>query len=239
MRKLDIDSGIHTVSYTKDNISFLRESFISYPDKVMAVKCVGTPAKVIMERNVYSGDISKVDDSTLCMEGQAGANGVKHCLLIRAIKGNIGIKGRMLHCSADSELLITSETNYYVENYMEQACAVLEAAQRRGYDELKKRHIADVSALTSCCVLSLEYDHLNDSFTPVWDSKYTININTQMKYWPAEVTGLSQLHSPLFEHIKRMVPKGEQGNICEGASMDAQILYDLFGGGAKDSVNYG
>jgi hypothetical protein len=38
----------------------------------------------------------------------------------------------------------------------------------------------------------------NDSLAPPWDSKYTININTEMNYWPAEVTNLSELHEPLL-----------------------------------------
>ncbi len=41
----------------------------------------------------------------------------------------------------------------------------------------------------------------NDSLAPSWDSKYTININTEMNYWPAEVTNLSELHLPLFDLI--------------------------------------
>ncbi len=41
----------------------------------------------------------------------------------------------------------------------------------------------------------------NDSLAPSWDSKYTININTEMNYWPAEVTNLSELHEPLFDLI--------------------------------------
>jgi len=41
----------------------------------------------------------------------------------------------------------------------------------------------------------------NDKMQPSWDSKYTININTEMNYWPAEVTNLSELHEPLFDLI--------------------------------------
>lgn len=48
----------------------------------------------------------------------------------------------------------------------------------------------------------------NDLIFPPWDSKFTININTQMNYWPAEVCNLSELHMPLFEHIMRMLPNG-------------------------------
>ncbi len=41
----------------------------------------------------------------------------------------------------------------------------------------------------------------NDQLAPSWDSKYTININTEMNYWPAEVCNLAELHEPLFDLI--------------------------------------
>ncbi|MBE6895504.1 MAG: glycoside hydrolase family 95 protein [Ruminococcaceae bacterium] len=47
-------------------------------------------------------------------------------------------------------------------------------------------------------------------YESAWDSKYTININTEMNYWPAETCNLSELHTPLFEHIMRMVPNGQK-----------------------------
>jgi len=44
----------------------------------------------------------------------------------------------------------------------------------------------------------------NDQFLPLWDSKYTININAQMNYWPAETCNLTECHEPLFDLIERM-----------------------------------
>ena len=41
----------------------------------------------------------------------------------------------------------------------------------------------------------------NESLKPPWDSKYTVNINTEMNYWPAEVTNLAECHEPLFDMI--------------------------------------
>jgi alpha-L-fucosidase 2 len=38
----------------------------------------------------------------------------------------------------------------------------------------------------------------NDQLAPAWDSKYTVNINTEMNYWPAEVSNLSECAEPLF-----------------------------------------
>lgn len=50
----------------------------------------------------------------------------------------------------------------------------------------------------------------NDSLTPPWDSKYTININTEMNYWLAESGNLSECHLPLFEHLERMKESGKE-----------------------------
>ncbi|MBB3126635.1 alpha-L-fucosidase 2 [Paenibacillus rhizosphaerae] len=48
----------------------------------------------------------------------------------------------------------------------------------------------------------------NDSYTPPWESKYTININVQMNYWPAELLHLPDCHEPLFDLIDRMRANG-------------------------------
>ncbi len=48
----------------------------------------------------------------------------------------------------------------------------------------------------------------NESMQPPWDSKYTININTQMNYWPAETGNLAECHEPLFDLIERMRETG-------------------------------
>ncbi|MBQ8162632.1 MAG: glycoside hydrolase family 95 protein, partial [Clostridia bacterium] len=50
----------------------------------------------------------------------------------------------------------------------------------------------------------------NASFNPPWDSKYTININTEMNYWPAETLNLPEEHLPLFDHLLRMLPHGRE-----------------------------
>lgn len=50
----------------------------------------------------------------------------------------------------------------------------------------------------------------NEEMQPPWDSKFTININTEMNYWPAEICGLSECHLPLFDHLLRMWEKGRE-----------------------------
>lgn len=50
----------------------------------------------------------------------------------------------------------------------------------------------------------------NDEMNPAWDSKYTTNINTQMNYWPAESSNLSECALPLFDMIKELTDQGTQ-----------------------------
>lgn len=45
---------------------------------------------------------------------------------------------------------------------------------------------------------------------PPWGCKYTININTQMNYWPAELLGLGKCHLPLFELMLKMSDNGRK-----------------------------
>ncbi len=48
----------------------------------------------------------------------------------------------------------------------------------------------------------------NHLMTPPWESKYTININTEMNYWPAESTNLSECHEPLLHMVSELVENG-------------------------------
>lgn len=48
----------------------------------------------------------------------------------------------------------------------------------------------------------------NPMVRPPWSSNYTININTEMNYWPAEVTNLSELHRPLLSLIGSVAATG-------------------------------
>ena len=50
----------------------------------------------------------------------------------------------------------------------------------------------------------------NKDMLPPWDSKYTININAQMNYWPAESCNLSECHMPLFGLLEKMVKNGRK-----------------------------
>ncbi|MDP0499390.1 MAG: glycoside hydrolase family 95 protein [Verrucomicrobiota bacterium JB022] len=50
----------------------------------------------------------------------------------------------------------------------------------------------------------------NDSINPPWGSKYTININTEMNYWPANPTGLGELNEPLWALLEDLAKTGRR-----------------------------
>ena len=60
----------------------------------------------------------------------------------------------------------------------------------------------------------------NDKKNAPWDSKYTININAEMNYWPAEVCNLSETAEPLFAMIR---------DLSETGAKTAKVMYDCGG----------
>ncbi len=49
----------------------------------------------------------------------------------------------------------------------------------------------------------------NNRLAPPWDSKYTININTEMNYWPAEITNLAECTEPLIKMVEDLAVTGQ------------------------------
>lgn len=49
----------------------------------------------------------------------------------------------------------------------------------------------------------------NDRMDAPWDAKYTININTEMNYWPAEKDNLPEMHEPLIKMVKELSVTGQ------------------------------
>jgi alpha-L-fucosidase 2 len=68
----------------------------------------------------------------------------------------------------------------------------------------------------------------NDQMSPPWGSKYTININTEMNYWPAETTNLAECAEPLA----RMV-----GELAETGARTAKVQYGARGWVAHHNTN--
>ncbi|MGW7680493.1 glycoside hydrolase family 95 protein [Kribbella sp. NPDC054772] len=60
----------------------------------------------------------------------------------------------------------------------------------------------------------------NEHLQPPWSSNYTVNINTEMNYWPAETTSLSECHEPLLRYV---------GELARAGRRTAEVLYGANG----------
>ncbi len=289
-RELDMETGIATVTYKSADITYRREVFVSYPDKVMVVH-VSTDKKgslnvqatvktaftdiITNERNalvidgtwkntkpqVNSWNWLIADSKDTGMRFRVAVNAMAEGGTVEISDGKINIRG------SDATTFILSAATSYV-NYddisadpSERTDKVLSSISGKSYTDLLKTHIADFSNLMGRVHL-----HLNDNgahadkpidkriaalkddgrdinleglvfqfgryalvsssrsggqtanlqgiwnqdLLPPWGSKYTININIQMNYWPAEVANLAECSQPLFDMIKDLSETGHK-----------------------------
>ena len=258
-RELDIRDGMHRVSYVRKEKKVCRESFISAPHQVFAMRHEGFPARVLLRRGSYLNRIDRVDDCTILLSGQAGDDGVRYMAVCRAVGEGVHVIGSTLHIGEKADIFLAAATSFRCEDLQAECLRALGGAVGGGYGAVKAAHVAERRGIMDRCSLTLYGDDAldalptdqrlaryaqghadngleemyfsfgryllagcsrpgtlpanlqgvwNDSFHPAWDSKYTININTEMNYWPAEVCGLSEMHLPLFDHLRRMQPRG-------------------------------
>ena len=148
-----------------------------------------------------------------------------------------GIGSSIVVKNADSAtILFAADTTFWENEPQESVLARLEKAAECTWEELYDEHVKDYRALFDRVRLEVGDAQIERFFNfgrylliscsrpnslpanlqgiwnadriPMWGSKYTININAQMNYWPAEVCNLSECHLPLIGHIERMRENG-------------------------------
>lgn len=260
-RTLDLERAVHTVEYQKADRHVRREAFISYPDRVMALRCAGEHFRAVLSRGAYMHNSIMPDANTIALTGRTSADGIRYAVAVRALGCDVRRFGETLICSGDTVLLIAAATDFRYDDPLREVYARLNAAEARGYEALLEAHVADITRLTRRCGLALKSDPeleslptdarlkrvrdggfdaglinayfafgryllascsrpgslpanlqgiWNQDMTPAWDSKYTININTEMNYWPCQCCNLAELLEPLETHLRRMKPHGER-----------------------------
>lgn len=137
-------------------------------------------------------------------------------------------------------ILVAASSEFYEKDLKGYLDKTLSNASYKGSDKLWEDHIADYRSLydrTSLTLPASEWDVVrmfnfgkyltisgsregsqplnlqgiwNKDFDPAWGSKYTININAEMNYWPCEALDLSECHLPLFDLLERMKQRGEE-----------------------------
>lgn len=82
----------------------------------------------------------------------------------------------------------------------------------------------------------------NAELKPMWYSGYTANINLQMNYWPAELTGINECAEPLFQYIQNLAvvykrTQDERVKTPKGRGWSAYSTTNPFGGSSRWGVH--
>lgn len=137
-------------------------------------------------------------------------------------------------------ILIAAASEFYEKDLISYLDETLDMAAAKGIEKIKEDHLMDYKDLYLRTDLTLppsETDVVrmfnfgkyltisgsrkgsqplnlqgiwNKDFDPAWGSKYTININLEMNYWPCEVLDLPECHLPLFDLLEKMKARGEE-----------------------------
>lgn len=282
-RELDLDSAITRTSYSQSGVRYTREAFASAPDQVLVLRLTAdTPGNVSFDLGFDSpqkSNVKALNPETLALEGTSGqAQGIPGQVRFQALArvhhegGSVQSVGNRLKVANANAVTVfvsiaTSYKNYEDVSGDPAALAEqhLKSAEKRSYEELKKRHVADYQKLfrrvslrltssnpsqdaetrkraTNERVESFHEGHdpqlaalhfqfgrylliscsrpggqtatlqglWNDHMDPPWGSKYTININTEMNYWPAAPTDLLECYAPLFKMISELSVAGQR-----------------------------
>ena len=162
----------------------------------------------------------------------AGAKVIADGGIVQIVGNTVRVDG------ADEALIIVcADTTFRQKDPASSVLDRLSAFKNNNWDELVKEHMADYRSLYDRVKLDIEgfedvvrffqYGRYlliassrpgslpanlqgiwNNDYAPAWGSRYTININTQMNYWPALVTNLAECHEPLTDLINRMKETG-------------------------------
>ncbi len=145
----------------------------------------------------------------------------------------------MIRNADEAMIILAADTTFYTEDPTDSVLKKLKRLSEYAWDELYAEHLADYSALFDRVKLFIEGQEeivrffqfgryllisssrpgslpanlqgiWNEDYAPPWGSKYTININTQMNYWPALVTNLAECQEPLIRLIDRLKESGRE-----------------------------
>lgn len=142
--------------------------------------------------------------------------------------------------NADKAMIILAADTTFREEYPEQSVVEhVNQVAKQSWEQLLQEHIADYQSLFHRVQLEIEgaeeivrffqYGRYlliassrpgslpanlqgiwNGDYAPAWGSKYTININTEMNYWPALVCNLAECQEPLITHLENMRENGRK-----------------------------
>jgi alpha-L-fucosidase 2 len=283
-RQLDLDSGVATVSYRVDGVTFTREVFASEPDQVIVVRIASDkPGRVslaaMLESPHPNSSTAAIESDQLALRGRLArfeykrikqvfesVLGFEARLLVSADGGKATVtdEGASVEGADGATLVLAAATSFKsfrdVSGDPSARCEeVIRAVAGKSYEQLRADHVADHRRLFRRVELDLGASEAtkrptderikgfaqgddpqlaalyfqfgryllmassrpgsqpanlqgiwNEDLQPAWESKWTVNINTEMNYWPAEVCNLPECHGPLFDMLDDVVISGRR-----------------------------
>ncbi len=180
-RTLSLDSAITTVCFKSNNISYKRQSFISYPDNVLAMRCTANQRGAqnftlrYIPNPLSEGTFEADGKNGLSFVAHLDNNGMQYVVRLKAITENgsvdIDTTGYIHVKDADEVLiLLTADTDYapnYDPDFSDPRAYVgiqpvsttdkwMRQAAQKGYKKLLHNHYKDYSSLFQRVKLSLK-----------------------------------------------------------------------------------
>src|SRR5690606_1820834 len=277
-RELDIENATTTTRYTVDGVTYTRDAFTSFPDRVMVVRLTADKPGKLSFSAAFTTQHTKQDikvnvNNELSLWGTTsdheGVEGKVEFNALSRVKTDGGsmkqIDNTIAIENANSVTIfvsIASNFNNYNDisgDENQRAKDYMDKAFNKNVDDMKAEHIKAYQNYFNRVTLDLGtteaskfptnerlenfrnqsdpsfvslYSQFgkyllisssqpggqpanlpgiwNGSMKPAWDSKYTININTEMNYWPAEKTNLAEMHEPLLKMIMELSETGKE-----------------------------
>lgn len=164
-RELDLSKAIHRVSYERDDTKFLRETFASYPDRVVATRFTATkPFSGSVRLKDAHGAVTQVEGNALRFAGEL-PNKLKYeaRALVLAKGAKVAPAGDAVAFEGATELvvLLAADTNYAPDRAKgwrgepPKVAAALGAAEAKGFDALLAAHVADHEKIYARVALDL------------------------------------------------------------------------------------
>lgn len=170
-RTLNLQEGLHSISYAIGDVVYTRECFASNPDNVLVMHVAASKKSAIsveisLDLLRQPSDI-EVFGNQLIFNGQAlsehSEGGVRFegRVAVSAIGGILQKRGnKMVVRNADELILrIDIRTGYKNHNYKNLCKKTVKAAEKKSYEKIKAQHIIDFSALFNRVSLSLGDNH--------------------------------------------------------------------------------
>jgi alpha-L-fucosidase 2 len=235
-RSLDLDTGIATTEFTSNGVTFKREVFASYPARVIVVHQTSSRPTRFTVALKFAHEGGRVADSAIRYDARAVTNG--DTIILAAATNFVNFKDIAADPVKRNDATLAAVKGKSYEILRAEHSKDHQALFRRVSIDLgtsaaaelpTDERIAKFATGNDPALVALLFQYgrylligssrpggqpanlqglWNDSNKPAWDSKYTDNINTEMNYWPAENTNLSECQLPLFDALKDLAQTG-------------------------------